>query len=131
MKSVFSPVKPGKLNQVKSAPMDDVATANMLIEEIGGRRHVRDMLYKAAIELAKRFPHREDPENKWTERRLRGWWNKESKTVRFFQMQELYVTAEEVRRARDEHANFKRQTEHLRALAELRKKAADSGMAAD
>ncbi|PWE56789.1 hypothetical protein DEM27_10525 [Metarhizobium album] len=101
--------------------MDDVATANFLIEEIGAKRHhIGDMFRAACKELRARFPHREDPENQWTERRLRGWWNKESRVVRHFQMMELYETAEQVRKAREEHADYRAKTALLRQMAELR-----------
>ena len=114
-----SPEDSGKLKQGKSTKMDDVATANFLVEQIGGKRHVGDMLHTAWKELSKRFPHREDPENRWTERRLRGWWNNESRIVKHFQMVELYETAEALRKARDEHAEFRAKTARIRQMAEL------------
>lgn len=107
--------------QGKGDQMSDVATANFLIEEIGGKRRVNEMIYAAYRELSKRFPHREDPHNKWTERRLRGWWNNESEVVRHFQMLELYETAEALRRAREQHAEYKAKTARLRQMSELRK----------
>ena len=115
-----SPVDSGNLKHGSSKKMSDVGLANDLIEEIGGSRHIGDMFRKACAELRSRFPHRDDPENRWTERRLRGWWNKESRTVKHFQMMELYETAEAVRRARDEHAAFKQKTARLREMAQLR-----------
>ena len=114
-----SPEYSGKLKYVKSEKMDDVATANFLIEEIGGKRHVGDMLRTACKELRARFPHRKDPENQWTERRLRGWWNKESRVVKHFQMVELYMTAEELREARKEHAEYRAKTAHIRQMAQF------------
>jgi len=114
-----SPGNSGKLNYLKSERMDDVATANFLIEEIGGKRHIGDMLRTACRELRSRFPHRHDPENQWTERRLRGWWNNESRTVKHFQMVELYVAAEELRAARKEHAEFRSKTARIRQMAQL------------
>jgi len=116
-----SPVDSGKLKHGKSRQMNDVATANFLIEEIGAKRHIGDMFRTACRELRARFPHREDPENQWTERRLRGWWNNESQTVRHFQMVELFETAEALRKAREEHAEYKAKTERLRQMAQLRK----------
>lgn len=110
--------------------MSDVATANFLVEQIGGGRRVNEMFRAACRELSRRFPHRKDPENKWTERRLRGWWNNESQTVRHFQMMELYETAEAVRKARDEHAEFKAKTARLREVALLRSAARDCDLAA-
>lgn len=114
-----SPVDSGKLNYAKSERMDDVATANFLIEEIGGKRHIGDMLRTACRELRTRFPHRADPENQWTERRLRGWWNKESRVVKHFQMVELYLAAEELRAARKDHAEYRKKTARISQMAQL------------
>lgn len=105
----------------KGEHMSDVATANFLVEQIGGKRRVNEMLYAAYRELSKRFPHRDDPHNKWTERRLRGWWNGESEVVRHFQMVELFTAAEAVRKARNDHAEYKAKTAHLVEMAALRK----------
>lgn len=122
----ISPESSGKLIQGTSKQMDDVATANFLIEEIGARRHIGDMFRTACRELRARFPHREDPENQWTERRLRGWWNNESRIVKHFQMVELYETAEALRNARDAHAEYKAKTKRLREMAQFRPAARDS-----
>jgi hypothetical protein len=109
--------------------MSDVATANFLIEEIGDKRHIGDMLHTAWRELSRRFPHREDPENRWTERRLKAWRNNESNVVKHFQMVELFETAEALRKARAEHAEYKAKTEHLRKMAQLRSAALDRNVA--
>jgi len=109
--------------------MSDVTLANDLIKEIGGSRHVAVMFKNACAELRRIFPHRDDPENKWTERRLRAWWNNESQTVRHFQMMELYETAEAVRRARDVHAEYRQKTARLRQMAQLRTQARDCDVA--
>lgn len=114
-----SPVDSGKLKHGKSEPMSDVALANDLISEIGGKRHVGDMLRTAWKELNKQFPHRDDPENKWTERRLRSWWNRESQTVRHFQMVELFLTAEAVKEARKNNAAYRAKTARLAEMAKL------------
>lgn len=119
----ISPGEPGEKNERKQGKGDqviDVTTANFLVEQIGGKRRVKEMIYSAFRELNKRFPHKEDPQNRWTERRLRSWWNGESQIVRHFQMLELYETAEAIRRARDEHAEFRAKTARLRQMAELR-----------
>jgi hypothetical protein len=116
----ISPEDSGSLDKGMSKQMSDVAMANSLIEVIGGKRRVGEMFYSAVKELNKRFPHKEDPQNKWTERRLRGWWNKESEIVKHFQMMELYETAEQVRRARQDHAEYIEKTARLRAMAKLR-----------
>lgn len=115
----ISPGNSGKLKYAKSEQMDDVATANFLIEEIGGKRHIGDMLRTACRELRTRFPHRKDPENQWTERRLRGWWNKESRVVKHFQMVELYMAAEELRAARKDHAEYRKKTAAISKMAQL------------
>lgn len=120
MKSENLPVNAGKLKQGIRREMSDVATANFLVEEIGARRHIGDMFRTACRELRARFPHRDDPENQWTERRLRGWWNNESRVVKHFQMVELFETAEALREARDAHAEYKAKTERLRQMAQLR-----------
>lgn len=114
------PGNPDKLKKRVSKAMDDVATANFLIEQIGAKRHIGDMFRTALRELRVRFPHKEDPENQWTERRLRGWWHRESRTVKHYQMLELFETAEALRKARAEHEEYKAKTEHLRALAQFR-----------
>ncbi|MDK4703878.1 hypothetical protein PH562_16625 [Rhizobium sp. CNPSo 4062] len=100
--------------------MSDVATANFLVEQIGNKRHIGDMLHTAWRELSRRFPHWDDPENRWTERRLKAWRNNESQIVKHFQMMELFETAEALRSAREAHAEFKAKTEHLRKMAKLR-----------
>lgn len=114
-----SPVDSGKLKHGKSKTMTDVALANDLIAEIGGRRHIGDMFRNACRELRAKFPHRDDPHNQWTERRLRGWWNNESQIVKHFQMVELFETAEALREARNEHAEYIAKTARIRALAKL------------
>jgi uncharacterized coiled-coil DUF342 family protein len=114
----ISPEDSGKLKQ-QGKRMSDVATANFLVEQIGGKRRVNEMLHSAWRELSKRFPHKQDPENQWTERRLRGWWNNESQIVKYFQMMELYETAEQLRKARDQHAEFIEKTNRIRTLAKL------------
>lgn len=108
-----------KLKQGNAKQMSDVATANYLVEQIGARRHIGDMFRAACRELRSRFPHRDDPENQWTEKRLKAWRYNESNVVRHFQMMELYETAEALRRARDEHAEYKKKTARIRQMAEL------------
>ena len=130
--SGISPEDSGKLKtkQGVSKKMDDVATANFLVSEIAyGKRNVGDMLHTAWKELSKRFPHRDEPEKRWTERRLRGWWNNESQIVRHYQMVELYDTAEALRKARDEHAEYRAKTARLRQMAELVAKNEAGGVA--
>ena len=109
-----------KLNQESLKQMTDVATANFLVEQIGAKRHIGDMLRTACRELRLRFPHRDDPENQWTEKRLKAWRYNESQTVKHFQMVELFETAEALRAARNEHAEYIAKTSRLRQMAQLR-----------
>lgn len=120
---------PERLKQEKQKQMSDVATANFLVEQIGGKRHVGDMLHTAWRELSKRFPHREDPENKWTEKRLKSWRYNETNVVKHFQMVELFETAEALRAARNEHAEYIAKTARIRALAQLTAAHETGGMA--
>lgn len=125
----FSSVDSEKLKQEDRKQMSDVATANFLVEQIGGKRSVGATLHSAWKELNKRFPHREDPENRWTENRLKAWRYNESRTVNHFQMVELFETAEALRKARDEHAEYKAKTERLRQMAQLRTATLDCDVA--
>lgn len=125
----ISPRDSERLKQEERKQMSDVATANFLVEQIGGRRHIGDMLRTAWKELSKRHPHRDDPENKWTERRLKAWRNNESQVVKHFQMMELFDTAEALRAARNEHAEYIAKTARIRQMAQLVKADADSGVA--
>jgi hypothetical protein len=118
-----------RLKKGNAKQMSDVATANFLIEQIGGKRHVGDMLHTAWKELSKRFPHREDPENRWTENRLKSWRYNESNVVKHFQMVELFETAEALRAARNEHAEYIAKTARIRALAQLTAAHETGGMA--
>jgi hypothetical protein len=118
-----------KLKQGNAKQMSDVATANFLVEQIGGKRHVGDMLHTAWRELSKRFPHREDPENKWTEKRLKSWRYNESNVVKHFQMVELFETAEALRAARNEHAEYIAKTARIRQMAKLIEANEAGGMA--
>lgn len=118
-----------KLKQGNAEQMSDVATANFLVEQIGARRHVGDMFRIACRELRARFPHREDPENQWTEKRLKAWRYNESRTVKHFQMAELFETAEALRAARNEHAEYIAKTARLRQMAKLVEANSAGGMA--
>ena len=118
-----------KLKQGNAKHMSDVATANFLVEQIGAKRHIGDLFRTACRELRERFPHREDPENQWTERRLKSWRYNETTVVQHFQMAELFETAEALRKARDEHAEYIKKTARLRQMAELRSTTLDSDVA--
>jgi len=108
------------LKQGNAKQMSDVATANFLVEQIGAKRHIGAMFRSACKELRERFPHREDPENQWTEQRLKAWRYNENRNVKHFQMCELFETAEALRAARNEHAEYIAKTARLRSMAQLR-----------
>jgi hypothetical protein len=118
--------KPGETEQGHSKKMSDVLTANYLVRSIGGSGRVSETIYRAARKLSDMFPHKDEPQKQWSERRLRGWWNKESDCVRHWQMVELYEAAartkeerELLRKAREEHAQFIEKTARIAALLEL------------
>lgn len=122
-------INPGKSGENKQGPskkMSDVMTANYLVRSIGGNGRVNEILYRAARKLTELFPHNDEPHKQWSERRLRGWWNKESDCVRHWQMVELYEAAakskeerELLRKAREEHAQFIQKTAAIASLLEL------------
>jgi hypothetical protein len=92
--------------------MSDVALANVFIEEIGGTNKVKVMLASATKFLRENFRHGDEPEKQWTERRLRSWWNNESRKVEFWQMVELATAAELAKIKREES---RRESSQLRA----------------
>ena len=106
--------------------MSDVLLARALVRDIGGRDNpIGVMLYEAFKKLRKMFPHDEEPHKQWTERRLKGWWNRESQNVMHWQMCEMYAAASKAKEeralvaaARKEHAEFIEKTARLRALLE-------------
>lgn len=89
-----------------AANMEDLATARLLIAEIGGV----DSAYSL---LAKRHPD-------WTHRRVRAFWNGEAAGIRFHEMLELNQIAREAKEladARKEHAAYVAKTARIsRAL---------------
>lgn len=105
--------------------MSDVAMARSYVADIGGSTRVKVMLANAYDRLNELFPHKHDPENGWTERRLRAFWNQEAATVQFREMVELHRAAEKakaerelIKKARKEHAEFIEKTARLRSLLE-------------
>ncbi|MBW3095662.1 hypothetical protein [Pseudohoeflea coraliihabitans] len=105
--------------------MTDVAMARSLVQDIGGRRSVKVMLFEAYRTLTAMFPHNEEPRNQWTERRLRAFWNMEAATVQYREMVELHEAAAKkkaeralIAQAREEHAAFIEKTARLRSLLE-------------
>lgn len=105
--------------------MCDVAMARSYVADIGGNGSVKTVLAKAYETLARMFPHRENPRNQWTERRVRAFWHKEAAFVEFREMVELHKAAETAKAERDllqqarkEHAAFIEKTAALRALFE-------------
>jgi hypothetical protein len=105
--------------------MSDVAMAKELIRDIGGSGHVSTVLYSAYTTLSRMFPHRDDPRQQWTTRRLKSWWNSETENVLHREMRELYEAArarkaeeELIREARNEHRKFIEKTTAIAALLE-------------
>lgn len=108
-----------------SQQMSDVAMAHDYVAAIGGKGSVKTVLARAFDALIKAFPHEEDPDNQWTERRVKSFWWREAATVQFREMLELHRTAEKAKNerellqiARKEHAAFVEKTASLRALLE-------------
>ena len=105
--------------------MSDVAMARDYVRDIGGGGPVKVILSGAYNTLSRMFPHKNDPWNAWTERRIRAFWGQEAATVQFYEMVELHNAAakakaerELIARARKEHAAFIEKTASLRALLE-------------
>lgn len=131
-----NPGEPEQRKQGKCKQMSDVATANYLIQAIGGGGKVNAFLYAAYETLNRLFPHQGEPEKQWTLRRLRAWWNNETDVVRHWQMLELYQAAEHVNsqrdlleKARKEHADFIEKTARIAALLERSEAFGAGGMA--
>jgi hypothetical protein len=105
--------------------MSDVAMASSYISDIGGQGSVKAILGRAYARLIKMFPHEEEPDKQWTERRIRAFWAEEAAIVEFREMLELHQAAERAKAerellaaARKEHAAFIEKTASLRALLE-------------
>jgi hypothetical protein len=105
--------------------MSDVAMARDYIADIGGAGQVKSIIHRAYSRLAEMFPHEDAPANRWTERRVRAFWNQEAAIVQFREMVELHRAAEKakaerelLRKAREDHAAFIKKTAALRALLE-------------
>ena len=95
------------------------------VADIGGKGSVKAILARAYNALVEAFPHNNDPENQWTERRVKSFWWQEAATVQFREMMELHRTAEKAKQerellqiARKEHAAFIEKTASIRALLE-------------
>jgi hypothetical protein len=105
--------------------MSDISMARGYVADIGGKGSVKTILARAYNALADAFPHNNDPENRWTERRVKSFWWQEAATVQFREMLELHRTAEKAKQerellqiARKEHAAFIEKTASIRALLE-------------
>ncbi len=103
--------------------MSDVAIAHSYVREIGGSGAVQDKINKTFDLLTSLFPHKKEPRNQWTYRRVRSFWHKEAAHVEFREMVELHRAAEVARanraklqKARKEHAAFIEQTAAYRSL---------------
>lgn len=117
-----------KLKRAGKSKMSDVVMAVGFIKDIGGGGQVNVMLRSAHAFLIKHFKHKEEPEKRWTERRLRSWWNNECRKVEFWQMLELAAAAElaklerekKLAEARRDHAEFMQKTTSLIEALKLR-----------
>lgn len=116
-------------------PMSDVAMARDYVREIGDSTQ-RKVAVNATLKwLTKLFPHRGEPKNQWTERRVQSFWNEEAALVQFREMVELHRAAEAARaerakkEARKKHAAYREETARLAAVALLRTSGRDSRMA--
>lgn len=105
--------------------MCDVAMAQSYVRDIGGKGSAKAIWARAYRFLTDMFPHHHDPENRWTERRVRGFLHMDAATVQFREMVELHRAAEAAKaerklleEARKEHAAFIAKTTSLRALLE-------------
>lgn len=105
--------------------MSDVALARSYLTDIGGDGKVKGILNAAYSRLVEMFPHKDHPEWRWTERRVRSFWNREAAYVEFREMRELHTAAAKAKeerelliRARKEHAAFIEKTASYRALLE-------------
>lgn len=115
--------------------MSDVAMAREYVAEIGGSTQAKIAIATAFEWLERLFPHKGEPKNQWTERRVRSFWNEEAALVQFREMVELHRAAEAARaerakkEARKKHAAYREETARLAAVALLRTSGRDSRMA--
>ncbi|TGP25916.1 hypothetical protein EN828_10340 [Mesorhizobium sp. M2D.F.Ca.ET.185.01.1.1] len=112
-------------NTDKKMSVSDVALARSYVADIGGAGKVKAILSNAYSRLISMFPHKNEPDWQWTERRVRSFWNGEAAYVEFREMRELHAAAakakeerELLQKARKEHAAFIEKTASLRALLE-------------
>lgn len=117
-----------------SKHMSDVAMARDYVRDIGGKGAASQIISRAFDRLADMFPHREEPRNRWTERRVRSFWNCEAASVQYREMVELHRAAQQAKderelldKARKEHAAFIAKTASIRALLEHQDEAFHSG----
>jgi hypothetical protein len=112
-------------NTDKKMSVSDVALARSYVADIGGAGKVKAILGNTYSRLVSMFPHKNEPDWQWTERRVRSFWNGEAAYVEFREMRELHAAAakakeerELLQKARKEHAAFIEKTASLRALLE-------------
>lgn len=117
-----------------SALTDERDMARALIEMIGGDAWSGKA---AALEAAYGALARMFPRSKWTRRRVKGLFQKETATVNFREMRELAEAAiaeearhEMLRKAREEHAQFITETARLASMALSRAQDRNRQMAA-
>lgn len=112
-------------NTDKKMSVSDVALARSYVADIGGAGKVKAILGNAYGRLISMFPHKDEPDRQWTERRVRSFWNGEAAYVEFREMRELHAAAakakeerELLQKARKEHAAFIEKTASIRSLLE-------------
>lgn len=114
--------------------MSDVAMARSYVGDIGGKGPVQLIIERAYDKLADMFPHIHEPRSRWTERRVRAFWNQEAALVEYREMVELHRAAEAakaeralIEQARKDHAAFIAKTASVAAFLERQDEAFHSG----
>lgn len=102
--------------------MSDTDFAANLLDDVIGYRGVREPI-KCMLERAYSALNKQN--RKWTRRRVRSIFNKETTRVDHREIEEMRA----VIRAREEHAAFKAETARIAAVAVVRKATRNSGMA--
>lgn len=115
--------------------MSDVAMARGYVAEIGNSTQAKVAIATTLKWLMRLFPHKDNPKNQWTERRVRSFWNEEAALVQFREMVELHRAAEAARderakqKARKQHAAYREETARLAEMAFVRSSPRNSDVA--
>lgn len=120
---------------MQAALTDERDMARSLIEMIGGDAWEGK---GAALEAAYAALARMFPRSKWTRRRVKGLFQRETAVIEFREMRELAEAAiaeearhEMLRKAREEHAEFITETARLASMALSRASRRDRSVAAE